>query len=99
MCTAVRRRPRGEGKQKGPIHWGGKTQKTWLAAWQRARQRDLYPPDPPKEGICESLKKNVYFFMPQMIKQSVIKYEGIFSQSKITANIFNHYSECSVFHS
>lgn len=37
--------------------------------------------------------------MPQMIKQSVIKCEGIFSQSKITANIFNHYPECSVFHS
>ena len=36
MCTAVRRRPGGEGKQKGPNCWGGKTQKTWLVAWQRA---------------------------------------------------------------
>lgn len=27
MCAAVKRRPRGEEKQKGPTHWGGKIPK------------------------------------------------------------------------
>lgn len=62
MCAAVRRRPRGEEKQKGPTHWGGKTQKSWPAAWQPALPRDLYPPDPPNEGICESLKKCLFLY-------------------------------------
>jgi hypothetical protein len=35
---------------------------------------------PPSEEICESLK-NVYFFMPQMIKLLVIKKEGFFPQT------------------
>lgn len=33
---------------------------TWLAAWQQALQRGLYPPDSPSEGICESLKKCLF---------------------------------------
>lgn len=72
--TEQRRKGRGS-NQLGV--WG--TQQTWTDAWQQALHRELQPPDPQNGGICESLK-NVYFCMPQMIKQLVIKYEFFFPE-------------------
>ena len=97
MCTALRRRPRGEGKQKGLNCWGGKTKKLgWLPDKEHGRENYIHQIHQRKESVNH--KKNVYFFMTQMIKQLVIKHEKIFLPIVIAANIFNHYSEYSVHH-